>query len=260
MIFILICNTAFGQQKDTPGSSDTLKNHKLNILSNIENSKIFFDTVYVGVTPLYNYNVTEGLYKIRIYNPVSLKNWETENQSLDIYIISDTTVTADFRYFYFFNTNPYGARIFLNKDSLLGSSPLRMFSEKELQGNLLFKKQNYKDYFFDLKTYNFETGANITLQPKGKETVNDLVYKNRGTQFKTKRALIPILSLAAASVTGGYFALNFKNKANDAYDKYLDNGNSSSLDESKKNDTYFVISLVLMQAAVGGLIYFLFFD
>ena len=41
---------------------------------------------------------------------------------------------------------------------------------------------------------------------------------------------------------------------------YLATGNTASLNEANKYDTGFIISIVLMQMAVGGLIYFLFFD
>jgi len=239
---------------------DSLKTFKISISSNFPNARIFFDTSFVGVTPLINYEVKEGPHSIRVHNPKSLKDWDAENEKFEIFLNSDTSLTANFRYYYFFNTDPFGARTFYKNDSLLGDTPLRFFSNTEMKGNVLFKKKNYKDYTFDLNAYDFETGANIKLQPKGNETVNDVVFKNRGTQFKTKRSLIPILSLAAASIAGGYFSIDFKNKANAAYDDYLDTGSTLSLDDSRKNDKYFVVSLVLMQAAVGTLIYFLFFD
>jgi len=178
---------------------------------------------------------------------------------MNIFLDKDTAIDVSFRYFYYFNSSPFDAEVFEN-DSLLGSTPLRLFNNNELTGTLLFRKENYKDYIYDMKNYDFETGANITLQSKGKETVNDLVYKDRVTQFKTKRSLITIGGLLAASIVGGYFAVNYKDKANEDYLNYLNSGNTAYLDQSNKHDTYFVVSLVLMQAAIGGLIYFLFFD
>lgn len=263
-LILTFCCNAYCQElpviSDSIVSNDTSRVYKLSVTSNVENARIFFDTLYIGVTPLKDYNVYEGIHKIKVYSPVTLKNWESENYITDVLIENDTTLNFNFRYFYYFNTNPFGAKVFLGNDSLLGVSPLRMFSDYRLTGNLIFKKKNYKDYFFDLNGYDFETGANITLQPKGTEIINDIVYKNKGTQFNTKRSLIPIISLSVASIAGGFFAISFKNKANDAYNNYLLTGNTTSLDESEKNDKYFVISLVLMQAAVGTLIYFLFFD
>ena len=98
------------------------------------------------------------------------------------------------------------------------------------------------------------------MRSKGKIRTNDEVYKDKGTQFNTSRNLPVISGLGAVSIAAGFFTYNFKKKGNSAYDEYLLTGSQEKLDESKENDTYFVISLVLMQAALGGLIYFLFFD
>ena len=116
------------------------------------------------------------------------------------------------------------------------------------------------DYVYDMNNYNFETGADVKLQSLVKSGSNDIVYKNRSTQFKTKRNLPAILLLGAASVAGAYFAIDYKNSANDAFSIYNSTGNNLKLDESNSNDTNFAISLVIMQLAIGGLIYFLSFD
>ncbi len=243
---------------DTAVVIDSVRSYRLNIRSNLENARIFFDTVYIGLTPLKDYNVKEGIYKIRIVNPKSLKDWKNANQDMETTISNDTTITADFQYYYYFNTNPFDVKVFL-KDSLLGITPLRFFRDNELTGSLIFRKKNYRDFTFDLNKYDFESGANINLTSKGKEEINDIVYVNRGTQFATKRSLLPIAFLGAASIAATYFAFSFKSTANTEYDKYLLNGNSYNLDKSNQNDTYFIISIALMQAAIGGLIYFLFF-
>ncbi len=245
--------------RDSLLKTDSAKSFNLTITSNVENAKIYFDTAFIGLTPLTDYAIKEGYYKIKIYNPRSLKDWENENKLINLFIESDTAFTVSFRHFYYFNSTPFDADVFSN-DSMLGSTPLRLFEDYELTGNLIFKKKNYKDYIYDLKNYDFEKGVNLSLESKGTETISDLVYKDRVTQFKTKRSLISIGALAAASLAGGYFAINFKNKSNAEYDNYLATGNAAYLSNSNSQDTYFVISLILMQAAIGGLIYFLFFD
>lgn len=264
LIFFVFIPNAFSQNlqadSDSIASKDSLRIFKLSVISNVENARIFFDTLYIGVTPVYNFNVYEGHHKIKVYSPVSLKNWESENFVTDVFINEDTTLNFNFRYFYYFNSDPFGAKVYLRTDSLLGITPLRIFTDERLTGNVIFKKKNFKDYLFDLSEYDFENGLNVSLKTKGSEHINDVVYKNKGTQFNTKRSLVPIISLSVASVAGGFFAISFKNKANDAYNNYLLTGDNSKLEESQKNDKYFVISLVLMQAAVGTLIYFLFFD
>jgi len=257
LLFINV-NLVFAQP-DSTSVLDSAKSYKISIISIPENAKIFLDTSYLGKTPLSNYEAKKGEYKLKVINPKSLLAWENENEVISLNLSQDTTINVYFKYYYYFNTDPFNASVF-NNDSLLGLTPFRFFSDDELSGNLLIKKKNYRDFVFDLKNYSFETGANINLQSKGKVNINDIVYKNRGTQFKTKRSLYTIIGLGAASIVGGYFAINFKNKANEAYDSYVTSGNSAQLTESNSNDTYFVISLVLMQLAVGGLIYVLFFD
>lgn len=259
-LFLISC-TASAQSivSDSAEYKDTLKTFRLSVQSNFPECNVYIDTSFIGITPITSYEIKEGSYTIKVTNTKSLKNWDSENKTFDIAINKDTILFCDFHYFYYFNSNPFGANVY-SKDSVLGITPLRFFSKQMLSGSITFSRKNYKDYFFDLRNYNFETGLNVTLEPKGTQTVNDIVYKNRGTQFKTKRALVPILFLGAAAVGGAFFAVTYKNRANVAYDTYLINGSQSSLDESNDNDRYYVISLVLMQAAIGGLIYFLFFD
>ncbi|MEO8209629.1 MAG: PEGA domain-containing protein [bacterium] len=259
IIISLFCIQFAHAQTDTTIAVDSVKTYKLNVLSNLEDAKVYIDTVFAGMTPLQNYELKKGIYKVRVLNSKSLKYWQNENQSYNIEINNDTTIYNNFKYYYFFNTNPFDASVF-KSDSLIGHTPLRFFNDNELFGNLIIKKKNYKDFVYDLNGYDFETGANITLQPKGKEVINDIVYKNRGTQFETKRPLIPIITLGAASVGAAYLSVNFKNTANKAYDRFLLTGNPESLQTSDDNDLYFLFSLIAMQAAIGGLIYFLFFD
>ena len=243
---------------DSLTGSDTIRSHRLSISSNLDFAKIYSDTLLIGMTPLKDYFLKEGNYKLKIINPKSL-HWQNDNQTIDLFINKDTTLNIIFNYFYFINTDPYSAKVF-KSDSLLGETPLRFFMKNELTGKLLIRKKNYKDYYFDMGSYNFNTGADIKLNPKGIEEVNDLVYKDRSTQFNTKRSLMPILGTGALSIASAIMAFNYKNIANSEYDKYLLRGNNEYLQESQNNDTYFAVSIVVMQAAVAGLIYFLFFD
>lgn len=267
MIFLLmiavVCHAGDDPVKtDDPDllvSDDTLNTVRLSVETNIENAKVFIDTMFIGLTPVRDYEIPEGDYIIKVFNPKAPKTWESENVVFNTYLSTDTTITIRFNYYYYFNTTPFDAEVFKN-DTALGNTPLRFFRDHEMTGNLIFRKKNYRDYVFDLGTYDFEKGADIKLQSKGTETINDVVYKNRGTQFNTKRSLWTIAALSGAAILTGYFAIDFKNKANDEYANYLLSGNTAMLDNSRTNDKYFAISLVLMQAAVGGLIYFLFFD
>ena len=247
---------------DSMHAVDSLKFYNLSVISNFGNASVYIDTSFSGKTPLLNYKIKEGNYKIKVVNPYLADGWQNGNQTTDLNLNTDTTISVKFKYFYYFNSVPFNAQIFF-ADTLFGKTPLRIFTDNELKGNVLFKKNNYTDYNFNMKNYNPESGLEIILNQAGSLDIKSnesIVYKNKGTQFKTERNLFAILGLGVASITGAYFSVNYKNTANEAYDDYIRTGNRLKLEEANSNDTSFVISLILMQAAIGGLMYFLFFD
>lgn len=239
--------------------ADTVKFFKITIYSNFDSSKIYVDSSFLGKTPMTDYKLKEGSYKLKIINPNSVQEWQNENEIRDLILLSDTTLNIEFKYYYYLNSTPFNAEIIRN-DTLFGTTPFRIFTDKKLTGNTIFRKSNYQDFVFDMNNYNFKTGVDIKLKSDLKSKKDNVIFKNQGTQFKTKRNLPAILLLGAASVTGAIFSIYFKNSANDAYLRYRNTGNTLKLDESNSNDTKFAVSLVLMQLAIGGLIYFLFFD
>lgn len=238
---------------------DSVKYYSISVKTNVENAEVFLDTMFIGRTPLDTYKVKEGTYDLKIINPISLKEWSNYAINKEIFVSADTLLNYEFSYFYFISTTPFNVKVF-NNDSLLGETPLRFYSDKMLKGFLNFNKKDYRDKVFDLSNYDFKTGLNLELLPKGSETVNDLVYKDRSTQFKTKRPLLPIFGTALLTVGSGIFAINYKQSANIEYDNYLRTGNTTFLDNANNDDTVFTVSIILMQLALGGLIYFLFFD
>jgi len=261
-IFIAFSNS-YSQTDSTEVTAsevtDSLASFSVNLLSLPDNAEVYNDTVLIGATPVLNYQMKEGNYKLKFVNPGSGKFWQNSNQIIDLHLKADTTISAAFRYFYYFDSDPFNASVISN-DTLLGLTPLRLLNEYKITGNIIFRKENYQDLVFNISDYDFGTGLKVNMRSKGKIRTNDEVYKDKGTQFNTSRNLPVISGLGAVSIAAGFFTYNFKKKGNSAYDEYLLTGSQEKLDESKENDTYFVISLVLMQAALGGLIYFLFFD
>lgn len=259
-ILFAFCGANFSFcQNDSGSVSDSVVYYQLSVLSEPENARVYLDTAFIGITPVKNHSVLPGKYNLKLVNPYSQSDWRSENKLIELEIKNDTAINISFRYFYFFNSNPFNAEI-IKSDSLFGITPFRFFSDIKITGKLTFRKNNYKDYIFDMNNYDFEKGAEVNLISKGRETINDVVLKNRRTQFKTGRNLYAILGLGAASLAGGFFSVNFKDKANTNYDKYLLTGDIAYLEESNKNDKYFIFSIILMQLAIGGLMYFLFFD
>ena len=161
-------------------------------------------------------------------------------------------------YYYFFNTDPYNAEV-IYKDSTLGYTPLRFFAKDKLDGNILFKKNDFKDKIFDLNNYDFNKGELLELEPINKKE-NKLVFINKETQFKTKRNFNLIGGLGVGTLASFIATVHFKNIANTSYDNYTNTLDKSELDKSNRYDVYSALTLVAMQAALAGLVYFLFFD
>lgn len=264
-LFLLLLNK-FGfsqldslEVTDSLKLTDTVKVYSVTLLSIPEEAEVYNDTALIGITPIIRTDLKEGVYYLKFINPGSGKYWHNSNYLFDLDLKSDTVISVAFKYFYYFDSDPFNAKV-ISSDTLLGYTPLRLLNENKLTDNIIFRKENFKDLVFNIKDYDFEKGIKVTLQSKGKVKLNEEVYKDKGTQFNTSRNLPVIAGLGLATLTAGYFTFDFKNKANNLYDDYILTGNSESLDESNKNDIYFAISLILMQAAIGGLVYFLFFD
>ena len=246
-------------QADSIAATDSTGFIILNVNSNVEKAEVFLDSASIGFTPVTGFKVKSGKYELKLLNPKRLGDWQNENLVEKVTLNVDTTVTANFPYFYQFNSLPFDASVIRN-DTILGSTPLRYMSEYLMKGMVTFRKENYRDLLFDMNSYDPVSGANVTLKLNDNAVEDIDVIKNKGTQFKTRRNLPLILGLAASSITAGYFAYDYKTKANELYTEYTVTGDKQKLDDSRQNDTYFAIALVLMQAAIGGLVYFLFFD
>jgi hypothetical protein len=177
---------------------------------------------------------------------------------INIATAQDNNDSVKKEYFYFFNTNPYNAKVDYS-DSTLGLTPLRFFSINKLKGKILFRKEKFKDKSFNLDYYDFKKGLNIDLIPVSPKD-EQVVFKNKQTQFNTKRNFFAIGGFGAAIITGLFGTIKFKNVANNSYDNYTSTLDQNEYDKSKKYDIYAGISLALMEAAFAGFIYYLFID
>jgi len=249
IIFFVLTSSLFSQQ------NDSLFN--LSVTSVPENYDVYIDTVFIGKTPVINHKLKASAYTLRIMNLNTLKEWESESKIIFLNLKSDTSFSVSFRNEYFINTIPSNASVIKN-DSVYGFTPLRFFSKEKLTGNILLQKPGYMDKILSLDKYDFGAGITEILTPVS-TTKND-VWKNRSTNFNTKRNF-PLIAVLGAAVAGGTFGtFHFKSKANDAYDRYLTTYNPSDYDESKTNDTYSAIFLIASEVTLAVLVYFLFGD
>jgi hypothetical protein len=187
----------------------------------------------------------------------TLKDWENESKVITLNLKGDTTVTTVFRNEYFINTIPSNASV-IHNDSTFGFTPLRLLTREKLTGSFLLRKPGYLDKTINLSSYDFGRNIVETLTPMG--ATKSEVWKNKNTSFNTKRNF-PLIGVLGAAIAGGTFAtFHYKTKANDAYDRYLNNFNQADYDESNTNDTYSTLFLFATELTLGILIYFLFAD
>ncbi len=166
------------------------------------------------------------------------------------------SVMKDF--FYFFNTNPYNAEV-IYRDSTLGLTPLRFFSTNKMQGLLLFRKDKFKEKSINLDNYDYSKGISLDLEPVSPDD-GIIVFKNKQTQFNTKRNFFAIGGFGTAILAGLISTIELKNVANKSYDNYISTLDRNEYDKSKKYDLYAGITLAVMEAAIAGFIYYLFID
>ncbi|MBN8572243.1 MAG: PEGA domain-containing protein [Ignavibacteria bacterium] len=249
ILFLFLTSDIFAQ-KDSSFYS-------LSVNSIPDNYDVYIDSVLIGKTPLVNHKLKASSYTLKILNWSTLKEWESESKIILLDLKSDTSFTITFRNDYFINTIPSNASVIKN-DSVYGFTPLRLFSKEKLTGNFLLRKEGYFDKTINIDSYGFGNSIVETLTPNGVTKNN--VWKNKNTNFNTKRNF-PLIAVLGAAVAGGTFgAFHFKSKGNDAYDRYLETQNPADYDESKTNDTYSILFLVATEVTLGVLVYFLFGD
>lgn len=229
--------------------------YNLKIYSNFDSSLVYIDSVFKGYTPFETNEIPVGIYFIEVKRGIDNRDWDIQEIEYSMSLVSDTILIANFKYYYFINSSPTNALVFYN-NTLLGETPLRYFPENKLNGNLILKKEMYDDLVIDVPENKFEIYG-ILKQKPGVSDSKEIVY-NKNTGFKTPRNYAIISLLSAAVLGTGYSAYRTKTVSNQLYRSYEENGFQNDLESSDRQNIYFYVSLALMQAAIGGLIYFLF--
>lgn len=156
----------------------------------------------------------------------------------------------------FIDSNPQNAKVYID-DHYEGNTPL-FFIWKDT----LFPK-NIKIEFGNLIVYteiinnNIKYKKNILLNIKENKK---LVTENKQIFFKTPRKLIPIIILSIITAGSGISAYYFKTLANEKLKEYEFYNDESILNKKKKYDLISGASIILLQAGLTSLIYFLFID
>ena len=161
------------------------------------------------------------------------------------------------------NSIPQDASVFINGE-FAGKTPFRFTSDiidSVNASEFKIKLDGYVDFVLKIDRTLLPVNKTVTLVSRSLSTIKEeIVFENKGSYFKTPRKVVPIV--LSGLVTAGSAALTyyFKSLANDTYDEYLESGDRSKLDKTKRYDLFSGVSLVVFQAGLAGLIYFLLID
>lgn len=259
LLIAIIIALLFNNISSAQDSLDYTETVNLSIISNLTNSTVFLDTVSLGKPPINNHKTKPGRYTLSIINPSASNKWEIENYKKEIEIISDTLIAVNFNEFYYINSDPFNASVF-NNGTMIGMTPLRINLENPLTGTLTFKKDEYIDEVLNLSPVDTTRTIFVKMKENRYGQSSNPVFKNKSTSFNTGRNFLAIGSFGAGALLSAVSSIYYKNMANDSYDTYRQTYDQRDLDRTNRYDTISLISLLVMQGAIAGVIYFLFFD
>ena len=256
-ILLILCLHITGYLRGQDVSTDINKAYYISIITDKIGETVILDSISIGITPVERFIIKGNKHYLQIKsNDITL--WNDKLYSDSIYIDSDTILNISLSRLYLFNSEPYNVKVKKEK-KILGYTPLRYFTAENMKGKIDFSKQGYNDTFLIINEFERKKSFFIKLSRiKGFEE-NDII-RNKDIKFKSRRNYFAITASALISIGGGYLGYKFKNDANDNYDLYIQNKDLSYLDNTNKFDIYSGISIVIMQVAILGLIYFLFIE
>lgn len=254
IFFIILFLTLVGGSFSLAQEKDSAASYRLKVISETPGKDVMIDSAIKGVTPLVVDSLKRAIYNVRLIDNENILNWNTEKNEIRLDLKSDTVISFADRYNYFINSDPFGVGVFYS-DSLLGVTPLYFSLTEKPTGFLKVRKTGYEEGSVKPE------GKSLFVRLKSmKEGIESIVFKNKDTKFKTKRNFFAAATTGALAIISGIATARYKAIANESYDAYLVSGSRDNLDRANRFDVYSGIGLAAMQAAVCGLIYFLFLD
>lgn len=160
------------------------------------------------------------------------------------------------------NSIPQNAEVYFNSTHM-GNTPYRfMFSPSDSAKGIdvILKMKGYTEYSIRVTKEDIPINKTIGLIPAGNKSLlrdNNLVIENKSSMFNTPRKVLPLVLSSIFAGGGAILGYVFKTKANDLNDEYINTGDRSKLDDTKKYDLYSGLCFVAFQAGFSALIYFL---
>ncbi len=248
--FLLLISISFAQDKLDTG--------KLTILLKTP-GYIYIDSEFISNQSIENLSLKTGEYKISVFSSKSRK-WNERGYEKSITILPDQNInlTVENTNLYYINSSPYGSNIIQN-NIVLGNTPAYInANDIDEKNKLIVRKNGFYDKDIFVKTDQNEYF--FKLKPES-IIIENLVASSgldnsQASWFKEGFVVVSLLS--------SWAAFYFKREADKSYNKYLQEGNSISLnnyyDATKRFDTYADISISVSVASLGTYMYLLIFE
>lgn len=224
----------------------------LGVTSNLPSSLVLVDSAYAGRADGTLLKVPARSRSV-VLVPTVVGAWDLPQPRRDLLVAPGDTLylDMDFPYQYRIDSVPFGAVVSIPGDDgqMLGTTPLVHSSEEPLRRILLLQKQGYANAEVEpgLEVVNRHS---IVLQPITVDAIAE-----EGVEWSPRSTKHTWINWAAAGVvlTGGALAVHFKFKADDEYDRYLQNGDPDLKERVDRFDRYSYIALGAMQVGIGVL-------
>ncbi|CAG1020317.1 hypothetical protein MTYM_00190 [Methylococcales bacterium] len=159
----------------------------------------------------------------------------------------------------YINSFPQNAPVYIN-DEPVGMTPLFfVWPDSIFPKQLKLSKNGYVEYSESINSPG-TISKNVNLIPKQGKGFPDPVREDRDPYFKSQRKIVPIVISSLATIGAGISAFYFKSLAIENRDLYDNTGDKAAYDRKKKYDLYGGVSLILFQAGLGALLYYLLID
>lgn len=220
--------------------------------SNLKESLVFADSVYLGRASQFGFNVPNHAKEIKLVPP-DIGSWSIAPVTKPlIHSASDTVnLVMDFPFYYKIESIPYDVSIYLEQPEerqLLGKTPLLYTSEEPLKGMLLLAQDGYES----IRLTPGEDIWNQHLVELNEQVNEGVISEKYWTPEKSSKRWLDYTA-AGVALVGGILAINYKTKANRRFNQYRVSGDPTLRSGFEEYDRYAAISLGAMQAGIGVL-------
>jgi hypothetical protein len=223
---------------------------KISITSNVDSTIIFIDTLFLGYTPITNFEIKPGNYVIKGISK-KIGEWSAEIIEKEIKINTDDSMHLDFKFKKRLKilTEPENAKIF-SHNITLGNSPINIFYKPN--DTLKIEKENYAEETILLDSIKGES-IKIILKTKNNidsSHMNDLtIRKNNGSNLT--------YYIIGGGLVFGIVAVITKANADHLETEYRSNKDQNTKNKIRLYDTFSGISLMLFESCFLTLSYLL---